>query len=377
AFGNRDASAASSQGVLAAIPPAPEPLTAVSRRLRDAYVSSGRDARPTAATVGRGLGRVLAGLRSESATEVRRRMEAAEEWDLLFGEWYNLLEAAADPLEAFASYRRTVLAEFPRYEKVGLPGAVSSLLRHLSEERRPAFALECLRNGDIARLPEELAGRCIASANLAVALDPEDKTGQEAAKLVSEAARSRKVKLQPDRPLLRGVWAAARAKATLAELRLQETRDAVTALSEAEHTLFAQGFLAPALERGSNKMDHQQALAATAGGRPALLAKPYLDFFKAKRKLAWPESLHAALRFWLAFDGREEGNLSELEPTGRRGLLLALEKLSAAELAGIDRKLRQARIDRRATERWQEIQKILEKRRRNPWGRLLRVFGRS
>lgn len=378
ALGQNTAATASAQAALAAIPPEPEPLATVSRQLRDACVQVAREARPTSAAVGRGLGHVLTGLEAATAAAVRRHLEAAQEWDLLFGEWYGLLEAAPDPLSAFASYRKTVLAPLPQYEKICLPGVVSSLLRHLSDDRRPTFALEWLRSGEIDQFPEELAGRCIASANLAVPLDPEDNGGQETAKLVAEAARKRKVELQPNRPLLRQVLAAARtAKTPFSALRLKEIRNAVAALSEAEHVVFAEGILAQALERASNKADHQQALVAIAGGRPALLAQPYLDFFKAKRKAVWPESLHAALRFWLTFDRREEGALAELEPTAQRGLLLALEKLNAAELSGIDGKLRQARIDSRATDRWREMQQILEKQRRNPWNRLMRVFSRS
>jgi hypothetical protein len=378
ALGRRDAATASAQAALAAIPPEAEPLAAMSRRLRDACVSAGREARPTGAAIGRGLGRVLTGLEATTAATVRLHLEAAEEWDLLFGEWYGLLESAADPLGAFASYRQTVLAPLPQYAQICLPGIVSSLLRHLSEDRRPPFALEWLRSGGVDRFPEELAGRCIAFANLAVPIDPADKGGQEAAKLVAEAARSRKIKLLPDRPLLREAWAAARTpKTALSALRLQEVRDAVTALPEAEHAVFAEGFLAQALERVSNKADHQQVLAATAGGRPTLLTKLYLEFFKTKRKLVWPESLHAALRFWLTFDGREEGSLAELELTGQRGLLFVLEKLDAAELARIDGKLRQGRIDGRATDRWREMQQALEKQRRSPWTRLLRAFGKS
>jgi hypothetical protein len=378
AFGSSDAVMVSSRAALSATPPEAEPLAAVSRRLRDAFVSTGREARPTAASVGRGLGSVLTGLETAKAATVRRHLEAAQEWDLLFGEWYALLEAAADPLSAFASYRRTVLAMLPLYEKVAIPGVVSSLLRQLSEDRRPAFALEWLRSGEIDRFSEELAGRCIALANLAVPLDPENKEGQGTAALVTAAARRWKVKLQPDRPLLREAWTAARtAKTALSALRLKEVRDAVGALPEAEHAIFAKGFLAQALERVSNKADHQLALAATAGGRPTLLAEPYLDFFKIKRKPVWSESLHAALRFWLAFDGQVEGALSELEPTGQRGLLFVLEKLDDSERGSIEAKLRQARIDARATNRWREMQETLEKQRRSPWNRFLRAFGRS
>ncbi len=320
--------AASAQAALAAAPPDPEPLVSVSRRLRDAHVHAGKETRSTALAVGRALSRVLAGTEAATAAAVRRHLEAAEEWDLLLGEWLSLLETASDPLSAFASYQRNVLTMLPRYEETCLPAVVSSLLHQLSEVQRSTIALEWLRRGEIDRYPQELAEKCIALANLAVPLDPTDKEGQEAAKWVADAARSRQLRLRPDRSLLQEVLVATRApKGSLSDLRLAEIRDSVAALPEVDHAMFVEGFLAGALERATNKAEHQQVLAATAGGRPALVEKSYLGFFKAKRKIAWPVSLQAALRFWLAFDGRDTGILAKLEETAQRGLLLVLEHL--------------------------------------------------
>src|SRR6185295_11847979 len=142
---------ASAQAALAAAPPDLEPLVAMSRRLRDAHVHAGKEARAVASAVGRALGRVLAGIEATTAAAVRRHLEAAEEWGLLFGEWLNLLETANDPLATFASYRRNVLAALPRYEKTCLSDVVTSLLQRLSEVQRSAIALEWLRRGEIDR----------------------------------------------------------------------------------------------------------------------------------------------------------------------------------------------------------------------------------
>ncbi len=376
ALGNREEVTASAQAALAAIPPKAEALVALSRSLRDAHADTGREARKTAVAVGRGLGSILATIQTETAAAVRRHLEATQEWDLLSGEWFQLAETAADPLGAFAIYRRAVLAALPEYEKIGLPGAVSSLLHLLSEERRPAFALEWLRSGEINRFQEALAGRCITFANLAVPLHPDAKEGEETAQLVAAAARSRDIKLLPNRPLLREAWAAARTpKTPLTALRLKEIGDSVAALPESDHAGFAEDFFHQALERATNKAEHEQVLLTVAAGRPALLTKPYLAFFKAKRKVAWPECLHAALRFWLAFDGRSQRDLAGLEETAHRGLLIGLEQMK--DLGKIDGRLRKAHIEGRAEARWKDFQAALEKRRRSPWNRLLRVFSRS
>ena len=376
ALGHRDVTPMSSEAALTAITPEVEPLVAVSRRLRDAHVASGREARATGATIGRALGKVLAGVETATAASVRRTLEAAQEWNLLLGEWLGLLEATADPLGAFASYRRGVLALLPRYEEVCLEPIIISLLQRLSDSQRSTISLEWLRSGEIDRFPPDLAGRCIGFANLAVSLDPSDQAGQERTDLVAGAARSRKLKLLPDRPLLREVWAAARTpKTALSALRLKEIRESVASLPESEHAMFAEGFLTEALERATNKAEHQQVLLTVAAGRPALLAKPYLGFFKFKRKAAWPESLHAALRYWLSFDATAEGELAPLEDTAQRGLLLALEQLG--DIAKVESRLQQPPLQGRSKSRWEELQRDLEKRRRNPLTRLLRVFGRS
>jgi hypothetical protein len=352
----------------------------VSRRLRDlCCVQAGREKRLVATEIGRGLGQVLRAGEPAAAMSVRRHLESEQEWDLLFGEWLGLLNDPGDPIQTFSRYQKEILESFPRYAAASFHAVANTLLHKLTEEQKAAISLEWLRRGDIDRLPEEIATPCIASANLAVPLDPEDKGGQEAAKLVSEAAQARGITLSPDRPLLREAWRAARTtKTALSDLRLEEISKSFKDLPDNEKTAFAEGFLPAALEKGKNNGDHQQVLSAMAGERPAFLEKAYLDFFKLKRKPLWSQSLQSALRFWLTFDSRKDkGRIAPLEETGQRGLLLILEQLGPADLAKIDGRLRQTRIQGQAVDRWREMQEALEKRKRSPWNRLLRVFGRS
>jgi hypothetical protein len=150
-------------------------------------------------------------------------------------------------------------------------------------------------------------------------------------------------------------------------------------LPENEHEAFLEDFLVPALERGESKSDHEQILLTAAGERPALLRKSYPDFFKARRKVVWPGSLQGALRFWLGFDPRGSNgahNLADLEEVGRKGLLLALERLKPEEIQRIESNLRKARIEGRARERWQEIRSAVEARQRSPLRRLFGIFRR-
>jgi len=357
-----------------------EALLAVSRRLRDlCCAQAGQEKRRAATEIGRGLGQVLRAGEPAAAMSVRRHLESEQEWDLLFGEWLGLLNEPGDPIQTFSRYQKEILESFPRYAAASFHAVANTLLRRLSETQKTTISLEWLRSGDVDRFPENIAATCIASANLAVPLDPEGKEGQETAQLVSEAAQSRKIQLLPDRPLLREVWRAARtAKTSLSDLRLKQILGSVEKLPDDECAVFMEGFLAAALERAVNNDEHYQVLLNTAGERPALLVQPYLDFFKLKRKPLWSQSLHSALRFWLTFDSRKAtGKLAQLEETGMRGLLLVLEQLGPADLGKIDSRLRQGQIKGKAADRWREMQEALEKRKHSPWNRLLRVFGRS
>lgn len=372
---------ATSRAALAAVPADAEPLLAVSRHLRDHYLRAGLDAQSAGTGVGRALGRALALAGQASAAPVRRRLEAEAEWDLLLGEWLDLVDSAADPLAAFTAYRQSVFAQLPRYEETCFLTVAGSLLRRLPGERQPALALDWLRGGEIDRLSPELAVECVGHANRAVPLDPEDRGGEEAAGLVAEAARRRRIELRPNRPLLRRAWTTARAAQTsLRDFRLEDLGGSLAALPEDEHAAFLDGFFLPALERVGSQRDHQQVLLAAAGDRPELLAKLYPAFFKARRKAPWPESLHGALRFWLTFEARgkteESRRLAGLAEAGRKGLLLALARLKPEEIAKVEERLRKARIEGDALRRWQQMLATLEERKRNPLKRLVGFFRR-
>lgn len=372
--------ALASLALLLVVPNEAEPLLAVSRRLRDTWVENGQDRRKVSLGVGRALGRCLARMDRSAAATLRRRLEEQKEWDLLYGEWLDLADRTEDTLAAFTNYRSLIFASHPRYEQACLAWVAESLLHRLPADRLPGVALDWLRHGEIDRFPGDLAATCIQHAASAVSLDPADREAEEAARRVADAAARRKIALRPDRPLLRHLREAARAsKLKLRDLRLEELRESLARLPPQEHEAFLDDVLLPVLDQGESKSDHEQILQAAAGERPDLLRAGYLKFFKARRKVNWPGSLQAALRFWLGFDPRSTegpGLLAGLQEEGRKGLLLALERLKPEELQKIETNLGRARIDRRARERWDEMRATAESRQRSPLRRVLGIFRR-
>jgi hypothetical protein len=368
--------------VLAEVPAAPEALVCISRRLRDAAVAAGRDAGLAGREVGRALGERLQRVQpAAAAAAVRRGLADAGEWDLLFGEWLHLVDSAADREGAFNGYRRAVLGPLAGYEAACFDRIAAALLDRLPADRQSAQSLVWLRGGEVDRLAPKLAAQCVRHANRSVDLDPA-ADGDGAARLVAAAADRLGVELRPDRPLLRRVWKAALApRSSFDALCLSGVAPACGELPQAEQIAFVQAFLVPALELAGSMCDHRKVLLAVVGSRrPDLVCQRYLAFFAVKRKAAWPESLHAALRFWLAADragaGGDDGALAALAATAGRGLAGALVRLKPEEAAGVERRLRKAGLDACAERRWEDLRAAVDKRRRSPWRLLASLLRR-
>lgn len=338
----------------------------------------GTPSEPVQLGVGRALGRVLGALRPEVALETRRSLEAQEKWRLLLGEWMDLCEGARDPLAALERYRREVLDAMPDYRNTCGSSVAFLALRHVPEAQRPAVALRWLVEGEVDRFPDKTAGECVKLANLAVPLDPDAPEGDKGAECVARAAHRLKLSLEPDRPRLRQALATIQQPGRLPQPLLDEVRKTVPGLSAADYDLFVSRFLPAALEKVDNLKEHQEVLLAVlhpAGLDP--LRRSYLAFFGAKRKISWPESLQAALKFSLSQTaGPEAARLSSLERIAREGVLGVLSKLKPKEIERIDRSLRPW-FQGRARKTWEELLETLEKRKRSPWSKLKRVFVRS
>lgn len=373
------------QAVLQAIPRETEPLTAMALRMRD-FLRQGcaeQEAFYLGLAIGGALGQILPEASPEVAPAVRRQLESAQAWDILLGEWTDLCEQADDPITAFERYRSTVFHSLPTYEDSSLAWAASFLLTKLPEARRRSLALDWLRNRQVDHFSESLAGQCVELANRTIPLDLEAPEGEETAHLVSETAKRLKISLRPDRPLLRRAMALAQTfRGELKDLGLDAVGAEVAQLTADDYAVFLDSFLSSALGRVGSQRDHQQVLLATfSPGHAASFQKAYLEFFKEKPKTPWPESLHGALRFWLAFgDPAGDGGtrcLANLEETGRQGLLLALGRLQPKQLEGVRQKLHKVRVVPRVSDRWKEMKAALEEQRKSPWTKLFGIFVRQ
>lgn len=329
--------------------------------------------------VGRALGRTLAAVRPEVALETRRSLEAQEKWRLLLGEWMDLCERARDPLAVLDRYRREVLHPLPSYKETCGPWVAIGALRRAPEPQRSTVALAWLAAGETDRFPDKLAGECVKLALPAVPLDPDDAQGDKAADCVARAALRLELPLEPDRPRLRQMLATIQKPGRLPKPLLDEVRNAVAGLSQADYELFVSRFLPAALEKADNLKEHQEVLLAVL--HPAgldSLRRSYLAFFGVRRKSFWSQSLQAALKFSLGqATGPEAARLCSLEKTARDGILEALSGLKPKEIQKIDGRLRQAQISDRARKTWEELLETLEKKRRSPWSKLKSVFVRS
>ena len=342
----------------------------------------GTASEPVQLAVGRALARVLGTSPPGLALEIRRRLAAEQAWRLLLGEWMEVCDRAPDPLAALAGYRRTVLDALPAYASACAPWVAITALRSLPEERRPAVALDWLAVGEVDRFPPRLAGECVSLAQRAVPLDPDVPEGDAAAACVAQAAAVLGLRLEPDRPSLRRAMAGIRGsgRVELAPL-LEEVRRAAPELNAADYELVVSRVLRPALERTGSRTEHQEVLLALLHpGRLDILRRSYLEFFRARRRSAWPESLQGALRFWLDFDrrtGRPEAScLAPLLATARDGLLAVLARLGERELRGVESRLRLARAESRALDAWRELVAAARRQRRRPWNRLRSLFAR-
>ncbi len=357
---------------LEAVPGEAEALAAMSRL---AGAARGGDSRSTRSAAGRALSQVLARVPADVATATRRMLDDAEGWELLFGEWLEICEAADDHRAEFGRYQQSVLAAVPGYGQSCLPWVANSLLDHLTESDGVSVALEWLSSNEVDRLSDELAGRCLELANRVVDLDPRNRDGDRTARLVAEQAVLRHVELRPDRPALRHALVELGKARTEKDLRLDVVGPALEGVDVAEYRFFLAAFLQPALELTGVKEEHRRVLRALLRAeQTTIFARAYRGFFRARRKVPWSSSLQAALKLWLWLDATKAGDraLAELETGALEELVRALSRLPTRSYEDVRKRIREQikPQQRRVAARWRSIEATVADRQRGPLARL-------
>lgn len=363
------------QTVLEAIPVDAGALSAVSQMVPG--MRQDTDRRRSQIQVGRALGRVLGKVPATAGDAVRHHLDGVRARDLLFGEWREICDTADDPEAAFRSYQKAVLAKLPDYGRRCSSWVASSVLDHLSPERRVPLVLDWLRDGEVDGFPAELARRCLASANAAVPLDLRARGGDEIATLVAESAARLQTPLRPDRPFLR--WASQRIQVKntqIKDLELKRLEAALTDVQANDYSRFLAAFLPDALGLVGNLGEHRKVLLATfRAEHKSHFQKFYRKFLRAKKQRRWPECMHAALKFWLNFDRckADSKHLTPLEKTAREDLASVLSRLKSWKIKEVRGNLR---LTQQGASRWQQLLEMAEKQKRRPLRRLVHIFSR-
>jgi hypothetical protein len=362
------------QSLLEAVPADGEALAAMASL---AARSHGRGDPKSCGAVGQAIGRLLSHLDNSVAAATRRNLDAAEAWDVLFGEWLEICGTTRNLLDAFRRYEQSVLAVLPGYDSRCRARVAESVLELLPEKERVSLALDWVRRDEIDRFPDDLSRRAIELANRAVPLTRNGRDGDETARLVAEAAGRLRIGLQPDRPRLRRILGSVKVARSLADLDLAAVEPALAGLAPADYEEFLEGFLQPAFLLTGNRNEQQKLLVATVRSEHlSLFEEAYRDALRLRHKTPWPECLQSVLKLWLDFDGKaaETRSLAPLEKVALDELARILSKLPEKHYKTVQKRV--ARLSGRAAARWRALQAAVTERQRGPLARLKDFFRR-
>lgn len=330
--------------------------------------------------VGRALGKVLrrngepTAVGRTVARSVRRHLEAAQQWEVLYGEWLFWLAESDEPVEAFADYDREVLEILTRYRERFRGRVVRSLLRTLQPGPAAAQAARWIHTGEVDSFPRELQETCVALANRRVSLDLEDTASEGLAGKVEEKARRLRLRLRPDHPRLRLLLRQIRDTGKPPRLRKGELETALEDIRAESYRRFVEGFLPPYLETAGSYTRHLDGvLAVYREAQRSVFFEVYRRFFREKRPIRALSPLQAGLKVWLLFDPRDEATsgLASIQRDVEREIVRGLRRLPEKSFRELDRRLDKARLPETALQRWQGISERARKRRAGFLGGLL------
>lgn len=256
-----------------------------------------------ALAVGRALRTILADKKADFAYEVRRSLADEMAFDVLFGEWVEIVETSADRPGDYDLYMKIVQG-LPGYKKKYASNIAFFLARNLSEKQRRSQAKAWLQTGEIRGFTEDFQKSCIKWANQGLSLEPADADASQCAAKLVRAAADLGVVLRPNYPMLRkAIHNSQDARHTFSSLPLQLLPESLTEIEPSAYLAFLSLFLEPALEKAANNHEKHGRIVFSVYQRTlvSVFETAYIGFLEKQPPKELTHADQGALRFWLTF----------------------------------------------------------------------------
>lgn len=329
-------------------------------------------------TTGRVLAHTLKDKRPDFATAVRKNLEDSKEYNILFGEWLQLLESQPDKHGTYDTYSRYVSKQFPQYWKSYEEQILSSYFNALPRPEQMECVSTWIKGEKLLKFPHQFACDCLQMANLSLSLDIKGKHPNKMAFQIEALSKKRGFSLQPNRPLLCKLMLRAQSEnIVINEIPADRLSESLADLNEADYDLFLSSFLEPTLKKAKTSDQQEKVIEAVFIHKYAVTFRDnYLTLVKRwKLKDEWRHARDALL-FWLRNLDAEEDLASamlweDLLPVFVKGF----RKIDKTKLPEIDPFIRNdQKIGQRGLEAWNRFHKEVTERKRGKFFGL-KLFG--
>ncbi len=340
--------------------------------------------------IGQALGGVLASIPEEVAQQVRVRLDAAELFDVLLGEWHWLAAQASglvDVRRSYAAYSKRVLPLVPAYAKNCAAAILMSALDRLSPADSVVAISSWLSEGCIAPLPPEDQRRLFEHANASLRIGEHEPLRTTVTDVIYEHVTRLKLTLRPNRTAICRVLAAWEQDPVAARLMSREFQQALRGVDSVEYRAIASKFLKAAFPAAISPKDHQDILAALV--QRDLVHEFLADYSEIiagySRKKVAPELL-SALDFYLNQQGSQRASGPEsdvarlVKDSLRQNLEAFFSEVSERPWKEVRAKIEATKMHVDRSRSWRSFERAVEDKREQSgvFGRILgSVFSQS
>lgn len=291
--------------------------------------------------VGRALASVLAQIPADSAAAVRRRLDGPATWNILFGEWLELLSNSQEKRKSHEEYVQMSARHLPTYQKAYKEHLARSLMQVLTAEQQSQQAMQWISNKHIRDSSDAFVKDCLNLANLDIGFDLQAPGALKKANQLAETAEQYGVRLTPDRPfLLKMIALAQRGDVSITDLPLDDIQRVLAVIDPANYTVFLANFLRSALSRAKEGREHHRIVASVYNRSHFDRFKAsYFEFLQERTKKTFTLSDEATLVFWLAglWRDRKLTGLGDLEDAVCEILLRRIVALDEDQYSKLNR----------------------------------------